>query len=301
VATGANVKRLRAEGSDLDGIHYLRAFGNADAIREDAGTHGRVVLIGGSYIACELAATLTAMWHECRMLMLEDVTLENHFGPEVGRFVMDGLRERGVEIHGGDELEGFEGADGHVTRVLSKGGLQLEGGCVVLGTGVMPDVMVARQAGLDLGEGGGVLCSSRLETSVPGIYAAGDVAEYESSLHGGPAKVEHFEVAVAHGRTAALNMLGRDVPHEEVPYFWSDLSDWASLEYVGVEAGEPVLRGSPDDGAFSAWYLAPDGRVVGALSVNGHGDLDAARRMVTERTTPDRAALADPGTDLSAL
>src|SRR3954469_11693247 len=298
IATGANVRRLRVDGSDLDGIHYLRAFGNADAIREDAGADGRVVLIGGSYIGCELAATLTALGHSVSILMLEEVTLEQHFGREVGEWVMAQLRSRGVEIHGGDELDRFEGADGHVTHVVSKAGLSLDAGCVVLGTGVMPDVMVARQAGLELGPGGGVLCSSRLETSAPGVYAAGDVAEYESALHGGPAKVEHFEVAVGDGRVAALNMLGRDVAFEEVPYFWSDLADWASLEYVGVESGETVLRGSLDDGRFSAFYLASDGRVVGALSANGHGDLDAARRLIAERATPDRAALADEGTEL---
>src|SRR4051812_49307614 len=156
LATGANVRRLRVEGSDLDGVHYLRAFGNADAIREDAGAAGRVVLIGGSYIACELAATLTALGHDCAMLMQEEVTLERHFGADVGRWVQRQLEERGVEVHGGDELERFEGADERVKRVVSKGGVELEAGCVVLGTGVTPDVMLARGAGLELGDGGGV-------------------------------------------------------------------------------------------------------------------------------------------------
>jgi 3-phenylpropionate/trans-cinnamate dioxygenase ferredoxin reductase subunit len=301
LATGANVRRLRVDGSDLDGIHYLRAFGNADAIREDAGSSGRVVLIGGSYIACELAATLTAMGHDCALLMIEEVTLERHFGADVGRFVMDRLHERGVEIHGADELDRFEGVDGRVTRVVSRGGANLDGECVVLGTGVTPDVMLARQAGLDLGERGGIACSSRLETSAPGVYAAGDVAEYDSPLHGRPALVEHFEVAVAHGRTAALNMVGRDVAHEEVPYFWSDLADWATFEYVGVETGEPVLRGSTDDGDFTAFYLADDGRVVGALTLGRSADLDAARRLIAARATPDPAALADEGTDPASL
>src|SRR5947209_20345160 len=84
LATGANVRRLRVEGADLDGIHYLRAFGNADGIRSDAGEAERVVLIGGSYIACEVAASLTALGKACSMLMLEGVTLERNFGPEVG-------------------------------------------------------------------------------------------------------------------------------------------------------------------------------------------------------------------------
>src|SRR5215213_5602583 len=301
LATGANVRRLRVDGSDLDGIHYLRAFGNADAIREDAGTSGRVVLIGGSYIACELAATLTELGHECALLMIEEVTLERHFGVDVGRFVMDSLRQRGVEIHGADELDRFEGADGRVTRVVSKGGVDLEGSCVVLGTGVVPETMLARQAKVELGERGGIKCSSRLETSVPGVFAAGDVAEYDSPLHGRPALVEHHEVAIAHGRTAALNMLGRDAGHEEVPYFWSDLSDWATLEYVGVGSGEPVLRGSTDGGDFSAFYLADDGRLVAALTTRGGDDLDHARRLIAARATPDRAVLADESTDLASL
>jgi 3-phenylpropionate/trans-cinnamate dioxygenase ferredoxin reductase subunit len=301
LATGANVRRLRVDGSDLDGIHYLRAFGNADAIREDAKAAGRVVLIGGSYIGCELAATLSDLGCHCSILMLEDLPLERHFGADVGRFVLDALRERGVEVHGGDELERFEGADERVTTVVSKAGLQLEAGCVVLGTGVAPDVMVARAAGLDLGDGGGVLCSSGLGTSAPGIFAAGDVAEYASELHGAPAKVEHYEAALAQGRTAALNMLGRGVDHEEIPYFWSDLSDWAALEYVGVGGGKGFLRGDPASGKFASFYLRDDGRVLGALSVNGHLDLDEARRLIAARATPDAATLADEGTELETL
>jgi 3-phenylpropionate/trans-cinnamate dioxygenase ferredoxin reductase subunit len=299
IATGANVRRLRVDGSDHDGIHYLRTTPNADAIREDAQSAGRVVLIGGSYIGCELAATLTALGCRCSILMQEEVTLERHFGSEVGRWVQQRLEERGVEVHGGDELERFEG-DGRVARVVSKGGLELEAGCVVLGTGVMPDVMLARAAGLELGELGGVRCSAQLETSAPGIFAAGDVAEYDSPLHGGPAKVEHHEVAIAHGRTAALNMLGRGVDHDEVPYFWSDLGDWATLEYVGVGGGESVMRGSTDHGEFLVLYVDGE-RLLGALSVGRPEELAQARRLIAERTAVDRAALADPGTDLSSL
>jgi 3-phenylpropionate/trans-cinnamate dioxygenase ferredoxin reductase subunit len=301
LATGANVRRLRVDGSDLDGIHYLRAFGNADAIRSDAASAGRVVLIGGSYIGCELAATLTAQGHSCAILMQEDVTLERVLGPEVGRFVQRGLEERGVEVHGGDSLERFEGEDGRVSRVVSEGGLELDCGCVAIGAGVAPDVMLARSAGLELGPLGGVACSARLETSVPGIYAAGDVAEWHSPLLDAPALVEHFEVAVAHGRVAALNMLGREpVEFDEVPYFWSDLADWASLEYVGIAPGEAVVRGSLDSGDFTAFYLDGD-RVVGAATAGRPDDLDHARRMIRHGATPGREALADEATDLAGL
>ncbi len=289
IATGAMVRRLRVDGSDLDGIHYLRTIPNSDAIRGDAQSAGRVVLIGGSYIACELAASLTAMGISCAMLMQEEVTLERHFGRDVGHWVQRRLEERGVEVHGGDELARFEG-DGRVERVVSAGGVELEAGCVVLGTGVQPDVMLARGAGLEIGELGGVRCDVRLESSVPGIYVAGDVAEYDSPLHGGPAKVEHHEVAIAHGRTAALNMLGRAVEHDMVPYFWSDLADWATLEYVGVGGGEAVVRGSLEGDEFIVHYVDGD-RVVGAVTCGRPQELMQARSLIAERTPVDRAEL----------
>ncbi len=300
LATGANVRRLHAQGGDLDGLHYLRAYANADAILADAGESERVVLIGGSFIACEVAATLTALGHECSLVMQEEITFDRQFGPEIGRFFQDVLEEHGIDVNGNDELERFEGEDGRVTKVVTKGGLELEGRCVVIGAGVIPDVHIAKASGLELGERGGVKCSDRLETSAPGIFAAGDIAEWEYSLAGGWSRIEHWDVAFNQGKTAAANMAGKDQPHEEIPYFWSDLSDWTGLEYVGVGAGERVIRGSIDDGKFSAFSL-DDGRVVSALSVGRSDDLEHARRMIKERATPDPNALADEGTDLASL
>jgi 3-phenylpropionate/trans-cinnamate dioxygenase ferredoxin reductase subunit len=301
LATGANVRRLRAEGSDLEGIHYLRAFGNSDAVRADVAEAERVVMIGGSYIGCEVAASLVAGFdRQCTVVMQEEVTLERSFGAEVGAYVGGLLADHGIVVHGSDELERFEGSDGRVGRVLTKAGLELDCECVVIGAGVMPDVMVARAAGLDLGESGGVRCSSRLETSVPGVYAAGDMCEYDSVVHGRPIRAEHSDVAAEHGKTAALNMLGRDVPHETIPYFFSDLADWAAMEYVGPGSGEPVLRGSLEDGDFTAFYV-DGGHVTAALTVGRGDDLDHARRFIRARDRVDAAKLADEGSDLATL
>ena len=301
LATGANVRRLRAEGSDLEGIHYLRAFGNSDAVRADVAEAERVVMIGGSYIGCEVAASLVAGFdRQCTVVMQEEVTLERSFGAEVGAYVGGLLADHGIVVHGSDELERFEGSDGRVGRVLTKAGLELDCECVVIGAGVMPDVMVARAAGLDLGESGGVRCSSRLETSVPGVYAAGDMCEYDSVVHGRPIRAEHSDVAAEHGKTSALNMLGRDVPHETIPYFFSDLADWAAMEYVGPGSGEPVLRGSLEDGDFTAFYV-DGGRVTAALTVGRGSDLDHARRFIRARDRVDAAKLADEGSDLATL
>ena len=301
LATGANVRRLRAEGGELDGIHYLRAFGNSEAIRADAEQAERAVLIGGSYIGCEVAASLTAsLGVRCTILMMEEVTLERSFGREVGGFFQGVLEEHGVEVHGGDELDRFEGSQGRVERVITKGGRSLDCDCVIVGAGVMPDVMLARSAGLELGEAGGVRCSSGLESSVPGIFAAGDICEYESPVHGRPMRIEHWDVAFNQGKTAALNLLGRGVEHDVVPYFFSDLADWASMEYVGPGSGELVVRGSFEDGEFTAFYLSGE-RVVAALTVGRSEELEHARRFISEGAAPDRGELGDCDTDLASL
>jgi 3-phenylpropionate/trans-cinnamate dioxygenase ferredoxin reductase component len=305
LATGANVRRLNVEGAELDGIHYLRALGNADTIRADADGK-KVVLIGGSYIGCEVAASLVSADHAaCEIVMQEAVTLSRGFGETAGRFLQDRLEEHGIGIHGEDALERFEGADGRVTHVVTQNGLRLEADCVVIGAGVIPDTMLARSAGLTLDEErGGVLCDARLRTSAPGVYAAGDIASYDSLPNGRRIRIEHWDVAFNHGKTVALNMLGQEVAHDVVPYFFSDLADWASLEYVGPAAtwDREIVRGSLDDGEFSVWYLA-DGRLEGALSIGRSEDLQHARRLIASREPlGDRAAaLADRDADLAAL
>jgi 3-phenylpropionate/trans-cinnamate dioxygenase ferredoxin reductase subunit len=301
IATGANVNRLRVDGCDLDGLHYLRTFGNSEAIKAAAEPGKKVVIIGGSYIGTEVAASLTAAHGcDCTIVMQEEVTLDRFYGKEVGGYFQRVLEEHGIELHGGQELDRFEGSDGQVRKVVTKSGLELDADFVVLGTGVRPDVTLAKAAGLEIGDAGGVKCSSRLESSVPGIFAAGDICEYDSPIHGSHMRIEHWDVAFNQGKTAALNMLGRDQPHEVVPYFFSDLADWTGMEYVGPGSGDVVIRGSIDDGEFTAFYL-DEGEVKAALTVGRSDDLEHARRFIKEHSKPDPAALADLSSDLGSL
>jgi 3-phenylpropionate/trans-cinnamate dioxygenase ferredoxin reductase component len=304
IATGANVRRINVPGCDLEGIFYLRTLGNSESIREGAAGK-RVVLIGGSYIASEVAASLTELGSTCTMVMLEPVTLSRGFGEQAGRFFQDRLEEHGITVYGDDELDRFEGADGQLTRVVTKSGREIEADAVVVGVGAAPDVTLARAAGLELGDSGGVKLDSRLRSSAPGIFAAGDIAEYESVVHGGrQTRIEHWDVAFNQGKTAALNMLGRDQPHDAVPYFFSDLSDWASLEYVGpaYDWDSEVVRGSIEDGKFSVWYMK-DGRVGAALSVGRSDDLEHARRLIAGHHDVSQKVdqLADLSSDLDSL
>src|SRR3954447_12495834 len=148
IATGAMVNILRVEGAENEGIHYLRAFGNSDAIRADAEKAEHVALIGGSYIASEVAASLAARGTKCTMLMMEDVALSRTFGESAGRWFQQQLEGHGVTVHGGEQLQAFEG-DGRVSAVVAQSGLTIECDAVVVGAGVRPDTTLAGRAGIE--------------------------------------------------------------------------------------------------------------------------------------------------------
>jgi 3-phenylpropionate/trans-cinnamate dioxygenase ferredoxin reductase subunit len=299
LATGAMVNILRVDGAQLDGVHYLRAFGNSDSIRADLDGAEHVVLIGGSYIGTEVAASLTELGIRCTIVMQEEVALSNSFGAEVGGIFHELLASKGIELIGGDELAGFAGEE-RVERVLTKGGRELECDAVVVGAGVRPDLMLAQKAGLEVGDG--IICDSGLETSAEGVFAAGDCCSYDSELHGRRLRIEHWDVAFNQGRHAARGMLGDKQPYRVVPYFFSDLSDWASIEYVGPaeDWDRVVIRGDAGAGSFSAWYLK-DGGLAAALAVDRGEDLQAARRLIESGEVVDAELLADADRDLAAL
>jgi 3-phenylpropionate/trans-cinnamate dioxygenase ferredoxin reductase subunit len=303
LATGANVRRLNVDGCHLENIHYLRTLGNADAIKAGTEDASEVVMIGGSYIGTEVSASLTKLGKNCTIVMQEQHTLERTFGAQAGAFFQQLLEEHGVRIHGGQELERFEG-DGQVAKVVTKQGLELAADAVVIGAGVLPDTQLAKNAGLEVGDLHGVSCDSRLQTAVPGVYAAGDICEYESVIHGRPIRIEHWDVAFNQGKTVAMNMLGKPQDHDVVPYFYSVLADWGELEYVGpaYEWDEELLRGSFEERSFTLFYLMK-GVVKAALTWKRSGDLEAARRFIIDGMPIDqrqREALANPASDLEA-
>ncbi len=140
-----------------------------------------------------------------------------------------------------------------------------------------------------------------LETSAPGVFAAGDIAEYDSVVHERTLRIEHWDVAFNQGRYAALNMLGRRQEYDVVPYFWSDLADWSSMEYVGPASGwdEVWIRGDLDEGRFTAFYVQ-GGRLAAALTVGRSDDLTVAARLLKEKTdvTGMRALIEDTESEL---
>ncbi|MDO9410254.1 NAD(P)/FAD-dependent oxidoreductase [Patulibacter sp.] len=289
LATGAMVRRLSVDGTGLMGVHYLRSLRNAEAIRADLDglpDDARVVLVGGSYIGCEVAASLASHGHPVTVLMQESEPLQRTFGTEVGAWVRRRLEREGVVVRGDVEVEAFTPQDpedpkGRVGGVALKDGTVVPGDVVVVGVGAQPDVMLAKRAGLELGETGGVRCDDRLRTSAAGIWAAGDCCEYDSVLHGGRVRIEHEDVAQQQAAFVARQWLGEDEPYATVPYFFSDLADWVSLESVSVgrEFDRVQVEGSLEDDAFAVWLLQGD-RPTGYASFNGAGDLDRGREVL---------------------
>jgi 3-phenylpropionate/trans-cinnamate dioxygenase ferredoxin reductase subunit len=291
VATGSGVRRLQADGGQRDGIHYLRALPNADKLRGALEDAQRVAVVGGSYIATEVAASLTLLGKSCTVVMQETLPMERHFGPVAGQFVYDLLTSHGIEFVAEADVSAFDGdgEDGAVSAVVCADGRRVEAELVVVGIGATPDVLLAKKAGLVLGESGGVLCDARLQTSAEGIFAAGDMCEYDSVRHGRRMRIEHEEVAAAQGKHAARAMLGSDEPFAEVPYFWSDLADWTTLEYVGnaPEWDEEIVDGDPASGDFGVWYVHED-TLVAALLVGRSDDVEHAAALIVAGASAER-------------
>jgi 3-phenylpropionate/trans-cinnamate dioxygenase ferredoxin reductase component len=298
LSTGAEPRRLSIPGAELDGVLYLRSVQDSDALRERLERGGAVVVVGAGWIGAEVAASARQRGLEVTVLDPVGVPLERVLGAEVGAIYRDIHTDHGTEVLMGTGVEAFEG-DKAVERVRTSDGRELECDFVVVGVGVEPRTQLATQAGLAVDNG--ISVDKHLQTSVPGVFAAGDAANAHHPFYGEQIRVEHWANALNQGPAAARNMLDRTVAYDRLPYFFSDQYD-VGMEYSGFARtwDRVVFRGDPSTREFVAFWLVED-RVVAGMNLNVWDITDSIQRLIRERVPVDERRLADPDVSLDEL
>ncbi len=296
LATGASPRRLSVPGADLGGVLYLRDLEDAERIRERIEQGGKAVFIGAGWIGAEVAAVARQKGLEVTIVEQAPVPLERVLGAEVGAVFRDLHTERGVDFRGSTTLERFEG-EGSVAAVRTTDGRLIEADFVVVGVGVEPRTSLAEGAGIRVENG--ILVDEHLETSVDGIFAAGDVANARHPFYGQHVRFEHWSNARHQGPAAAASMLGGGAVYDRVPFFFSEQYD-VGIQYSGYATrwDEVVFRGDRATREFMAFWVE-DGRVLAGMDVNAGEGREAIEALILSRKEVDRHRLADPNTPLA--
>jgi 3-phenylpropionate/trans-cinnamate dioxygenase ferredoxin reductase component len=298
LATGAKPRRLGLDGVDLTGVHYLRELSDAYALRAAFGRSRRLVVIGGGWIGAEVAASARQLGLEVAIVEPAEVMLERALGRELGGFYGELHRDNGVELHTGAMPVRLDG-DERVSAVRLQDGRRLECDLVLVGIGVIPRTELAERAGILVENG--IIATRQLETSVPGIFVAGDVASAQHPFYGRRVRVEHWANALNQPAVAAQSMLGKPAAYDRLPYFFSDQYD-VGMEFVGDPAGsdELVFRGDLAQREFIAFWLS-QGRVIAGMNVNVWDVVDDIKALINSRTAVDSRSLRDSDVPLGKL
>lgn len=299
IATGGRPRRLTLPDGQAgaDRVHYLRTLDDAVRLRGQLKPGTRLIVVGAGFIGAEVAAAARGKGAAVTVIEAHDVPLRPLLGREVGAACAQLHRANGVELHLGAAVESVTPSGAGV--VVTTREKRIEGDLAVIGIGIVPNAEVAARSGITTGNG--VMVDEYCRTSLPNVYAAGDVANHYHPLYGTRVRAEHSDNATRHAAAAAASMLGAGAPYDEPHWFWSDQFD-VSLQYAGHAPrwDEVVVRGSVDELDFCAFYLR-DGLLRAAFGCDRGGEVALARELIAQRRAVDAAALADDDTDLAEL
>ena len=299
IATGCDPIRLDNPGFDLPGVHYLRRISDAVQLRDAIDQASRVLVIGASFIGSEVAASARVRGADVVLVDRLDHPMQAALGDEIGSLCASIHQDHGVDLRMGTTVTELRGTD-RVERAVFDDGTELDCDLVVVGVGVRPNVELFDASKLEIENG--ILVDEYCRTSIPGVYAAGDVANWWHPEREQRIRIEHFDNAGSQGTFAGKVIAGAsEEPFAPVPFFWSDQYD-TNIQFVGfpTENMELIIRGNPDDREVTGFYI-DEGGITAAVTVNHPRNLRSVRRLVRARAKIDSETLKDPETDLRAL
>ncbi|WP_018636345.1 NAD(P)/FAD-dependent oxidoreductase [Parafrankia elaeagni] len=297
LATGGKARTLpQADG--VAGVFTLRSRDDAVALRDALATRPRVLVVGAGFIGAEVAASARTLGCEVTVIEAASTPMSRVLPPSVAAIYRDIHRSHGVDLRTGVGLHGLE-RTGATTVATGTDGTRIEAEVVVLGIGMVPDTDLAERAGAVVADG--IIVDEHCATSIPGVFAAGDVARAPRPRFGGTHRPEQWQHAQHQGASAARAMLGYQEKVTEVPWCWSDQYD-VNLQICGWPSFDDRVRVRGDLDALDGIAIFDRGGVVtGAVGINRSDDVRALRRLIRDGTTADPAVLVDPSTDLAAL
>ncbi len=298
IATGARPRTFQIPGADLRNLRYLRSMDDSRAIRQTAEKMKRVVVVGGGFIGMEVAAVLTQKGIEVVMVLNEDRIWKRLFTPQMSDFFESYYDARGVRIVKNATIREFRG-NGAINSVVLTRNETIPCEMVVAGIGVLPATEMLAGSGIEASNG--VTLNEYLETTYPGVYAAGDVANYPDAIFDKRRRVEHWDNAVTQGQYCARALLGERTPFKHVPYFFSDVFD-LSYEYWGDSSGadQTIHRGDLSSKSFSVWWLKQNRIVAAFVMSRPDEERDAALKWIEAAQHVSAGALQDASQSISA-
>lgn len=299
LTTGARVRKLPVPGADLEGIFYIRDFNDTQSIRARLKPGTKVVVIGGGFIGLEGAASAKARGCDVTVLEASDRLMGRSVAPEIGAWFADMHRAKGLDLHLGAQVNGFEG-DGKLEAVDVADQPKIPADLAIVGIGIIPNVELAQDAGLAIDNG--IVVDAYGRTSDPDIYAAGDVANQPNKFTGRRLRLESYQNAQDQAMAVARNMVADEPkPYEDSLWVWSDQHD-VNLQMTGVpdDWDELVWRGDREAGSFMLFYLK-DGHIVAVNTVNNGREMRAAQRLMQSGKTFTAEQLSDESVRLLKL
>ncbi len=298
LALGSRVRRLTIEGSDLDGVHYLRSIYDVERIQSELKDKHNAVIIGAGYIGLEVAAVIRQLGLDVTVVEMADRVMSRVVSPEISDFYEIEHTTQGVKLRLSTGITAFRGS-GRISAVETAEGELIAADLVIVGVGVIPNVELAANAGLAVDNG--IAVNDQCQTGDPSIYAVGDCTSHPNAIYKRQLRLESVHNALEQAKTAVSNVCGISARYEQVPWFWSDQYD-LKLQIAGLSTGydEIVIRGNPADRSFACLYLK-NGRLLATDAVNSPRDFVQSKALIAAGTIVDPGKLANTAVQLKEI